>query len=51
MNNDRAQSATSPWLVGTDWLAARLGATDLVVVDGSYYIPTTNSAFIYCHNR
>jgi thiosulfate/3-mercaptopyruvate sulfurtransferase len=35
------QSATSPWLVTMDWLAARLGAPDLVVVDGSYYIPTT----------
>ena len=31
MNN--AQSATSRWLVTTDWLAARLGAPDLVVVD------------------
>jgi len=30
------------WLVTTDWLAARLGAPDLVVVDGSYYLPTQN---------
>src|SRR5258708_7816744 len=37
----RAQSAASRWLVSTDWLAARLGAPDLVVLDGSYYIPTT----------
>jgi thiosulfate/3-mercaptopyruvate sulfurtransferase len=31
---------SSPWLVTTDWLAARLGAPDLVVVDASYYLPT-----------
>src|ERR1700704_1509705 len=41
MNDARAQSATSPWLVSTDWLAARLGEPDLVVLDGSYYIPNT----------
>jgi thiosulfate/3-mercaptopyruvate sulfurtransferase len=41
MNNAGTQSATSRWLVATDWLAARLGAPDLVVVDGSYYLPTT----------
>jgi thiosulfate/3-mercaptopyruvate sulfurtransferase len=41
MNDAPTQSATSPWLVGTDWLAARLGAADLVVVDGTYYIPNT----------
>jgi thiosulfate/3-mercaptopyruvate sulfurtransferase len=29
----------SGWLVSTDWLAARLGSPDLVVVDGSYYLP------------
>jgi thiosulfate/3-mercaptopyruvate sulfurtransferase len=28
------------WLVTTEWLASRLGAPDLVVVDGSYYLPT-----------
>lgn len=32
----------SRWLVSTDWLAARLGAPDLVVLDGSYYLPTQN---------
>jgi thiosulfate/3-mercaptopyruvate sulfurtransferase len=31
---------SSHWLVTADWLAARLGAPDLVVVDGSYYLPT-----------
>ena len=29
----------SPWLVSTQWLAARLGLGDVVVVDGSYYLP------------
>ncbi len=33
---------TSRWLVSTDWLAARLGAPDLVVVDGSYHLPAAN---------
>jgi thiosulfate/3-mercaptopyruvate sulfurtransferase len=41
MTGASIQSAASPWLVSTDWLAARLGAPDLVVVDSSYYIPTT----------
>src|SRR5215468_11848842 len=30
---------TSRWLVSTDWLAARRGNPDLVVVDGSFYLP------------
>ena len=30
---------TSRWLVTTDWLAARLGQPDLVVLDGSFYLP------------
>ncbi len=30
---------TSRWLMTTEWLAARLGAPDLVVVDGSFYLP------------
>jgi thiosulfate/3-mercaptopyruvate sulfurtransferase len=29
----------SRWLVTTDWLAARLGSSDTVVVDGSFYLP------------
>src|SRR3984893_13125441 len=29
----------SRWLVTPDWLAARLRSPDLVVVDGSYYLP------------
>ena len=34
-----AQQSTSRWLVSTEWLAARLGQPDLVVVDGSFYLP------------
>jgi len=33
---------SSRWLLGTDWLSERLGASDLVVVDGSYYLPAMN---------
>src|SRR5262249_44501714 len=29
----------SRWLVSTDWLAARLGAPDIVPIDGSFYLP------------
>ena len=35
-----AASAGSRWLVDTQWLAARLGAPGLAVIDGSYYLPT-----------
>jgi thiosulfate/3-mercaptopyruvate sulfurtransferase len=37
MANERS---TSRWLVSTDWLAQRLGAPDVVVVDGSSYLLT-----------
>jgi len=40
MNSTPDQSATSRWLVTTEWLAARLGGPDIVVLDASYYIPT-----------
>ena len=30
-----------PLLVGTDWLEQRLGAEDLVVIDGSWHMPET----------
>jgi thiosulfate/3-mercaptopyruvate sulfurtransferase len=30
---------SSRWLVTSEWLAARLGAPDTVVVDGSFYLP------------
>ena len=29
-------------LVSTDWLAERLNAPDVVVVDASWYLPTMN---------
>jgi thiosulfate/3-mercaptopyruvate sulfurtransferase len=32
--------AKSRWIITTDWLAARLGQPGVVVVDGSYYLPT-----------
>lgn len=32
---------TFKWLVETGWLAERLGAPDLVVVDGTMHLPTT----------
>jgi len=35
-------STVSRWLVGTEWLAARLGAPGLVILDASYYIPGMN---------
>jgi thiosulfate/3-mercaptopyruvate sulfurtransferase len=37
--NEPAHRA-SRWLVSTEWLAARLGDPDVVVVDGSYHLPT-----------
>jgi len=35
-----AAKLPSLWLVSTNWLAERLAAPDLVVLDASYYIPT-----------
>jgi thiosulfate/3-mercaptopyruvate sulfurtransferase len=32
---------SSPWIVETDWLAERLGAPDIVVVDASMHLPNT----------
>jgi thiosulfate/3-mercaptopyruvate sulfurtransferase len=32
-------ATASKWLVSTDWLAAWLGAPELAVVDGSFYLP------------
>jgi|SRR5215475_7662547 len=34
------QRPASRWLVTTDWLEQHLSAPDIVVVDGSYYLPT-----------
>jgi thiosulfate/3-mercaptopyruvate sulfurtransferase len=33
------ESPSSRWLVSTDWLTARLGSAEIVVVDGSFYLP------------
>lgn len=35
-------SQKSRWLVSTEWLAEHLGDPDVVVVDGSWYLPSTN---------
>ena len=35
------QTPANKWLVDTDWLAARLDAPDLVVLDASLHLPTT----------
>src|SRR4051794_7485556 len=39
MNDAPSNAPVSHWLVTTDWLAARLDAPDVVVVDGSFYLP------------
>lgn len=35
-------STSSPFFVSTDWLAAHLGEADLVVIDGSFFMPDEN---------
>ena len=32
----------SRWFVSTEWLASRLDATDVVIVDASWYLPSAN---------
>jgi thiosulfate/3-mercaptopyruvate sulfurtransferase len=39
MNDANDRGLASRWLVTTDWLAKKLGAPDVVVVDGSFYLP------------
>src|SRR2546423_3442310 len=39
MSTEQTNSLPSRWLVSTDWLAARLGNPDIIVVDGSFYLP------------
>jgi len=34
-------NGSSKWLVETEWLAARLNAPDVVVIDATLYLPTT----------
>jgi thiosulfate/3-mercaptopyruvate sulfurtransferase len=40
--NTTTGAAPEGSLVSTEWLAAKLGAPDLVVVDGSFYLPSQN---------
>jgi len=35
-----ANAPSSRWLKSTEWLAAQLGKPDVVVVDGTYFLPT-----------
>ncbi|MGI8527584.1 MAG: 3-mercaptopyruvate sulfurtransferase [Pseudolabrys sp.] len=37
-----AEQLASRWLKSTEWLAGKLADSNLVVVDGSYYLPTQN---------
>src|SRR5437763_17040675 len=37
---EESKKPASKWLVTTEWLADHLDAPDIVVVDGSYYLPT-----------
>ncbi len=37
---DPAPSPASRWLKSTDWLAERLRDHDVIIVDGSYFLPT-----------
>ena len=39
ISDAQVSSARSRWLVTTDWLARQLGTPDLVIIDGSYYLP------------
>lgn len=40
--NDQSLPPASRWLVSTDWLEQHLSAPDIVVVDGSFYLPSVN---------
>ena len=40
MTTSSPVASRSRWLVSTDWLASRLSAPDVVVLDGSYYLAT-----------
>jgi thiosulfate/3-mercaptopyruvate sulfurtransferase len=44
MSNDNfpPDSQSSPWLVSTDWLAARLRDPKTVIVDATYFLPQHN---------
>ena len=38
--NHERNEPPSRWLKSTEWLAGQLGKNDVVIVDGSYYLPT-----------
>src|SRR3954447_23749881 len=40
MTTSSPVASRSRWLVSIDWLASRLSAPDVVVLDGSYYLAT-----------
>jgi thiosulfate/3-mercaptopyruvate sulfurtransferase len=40
MDKEMTEKLASRWLKSTDWLADNLGKGNIVVVDGSYYLPT-----------
>ena len=40
MSDTQTRTFGSRWLVTTEWLAQRLNGPDIVVLDGSYYLPT-----------
>jgi len=42
MTAQNEANAASQWLKSPEWLAGQLGKPDVVVVDGSYYLPTQN---------
>jgi thiosulfate/3-mercaptopyruvate sulfurtransferase len=42
MNALQSMNAASHWLKSTEWLASELGKDNVVVVDGSFYLPTQN---------
>ena len=39
---DRLSKSAKNWIVETDWLAAHLKSPDLIVLDGSWHLPSAN---------
>lgn len=40
--NSTSANSASQWLKSPEWLAGQIGKPDVVIVDGSYYLPTQN---------
>ena len=40
--NSASANSASQWLKSPEWLAGQIGKPDVVIVDGSYYLPTQN---------